>query len=127
MDRIRVIRKSRNYYFCCCPVCGQQAPRNNTSTRTVKDVSLDGPLLQEIIHSKHYCKNCNKFFNAPMDDLVVKGCCYSRRTHRLVMVRLLEDVLGVKVVRRQMSRDFYVEISDKTIYRWANERFKGSA
>jgi len=119
-DEVYIIQRSRVYNSRCCPQCGEPAKRSTTGVRKIKDVSLKRPCILQVTYSTHYCEKCNKHFNAPMEDLAAKGSMYSKQAYRLVMARLREDRLNVKLIQRQMSRDFNLKISDKTIYRWGN-------
>lgn len=80
-------------------------------------------MVYEDVFSKHYCEKCKKIFSCPMDDFVAKGSHFTLLTKRLVLARLHEDLMSVKLIQRQMLRDFNVEIHPQTIYYWKNEKY----
>ena len=68
--------RSRNYRRRPCPRCGRGSYRDGMGRRTLHDLgdTLTGrPRDLVVLHSRHYCSECRRYFNADMTDLAHPG------------------------------------------------------
>ena len=117
----RVEQRSRVYSSRRCPACGASSPRRSTGTRQVRDLGFDRPVVLEIYYSKHRCPQCEKYFNAPMEDLAEPGGLYTQRVRALAVAKVLVDGLPLETVQEQMLREFHVHVPPTTVDRWVVE------
>ena len=78
-------------------------------------------MVLEIQYSKHRCPRCEKYFNAPMEDLAEPGGLYTQRVRTTALAKVLVDGLPLEVVQEQMLREFHVHVPPTTLDRWVVE------
>jgi hypothetical protein len=91
-----VVRKSRNYKRRLCPQCNREACRLRTVERTLHDVgdSYSGHHRNVVVHySQHRCSQCNRYFNANVDDLALPKSHYTHRVVSLAVRLMVENGL----------------------------------
>jgi transposase len=117
----RVEKRSRVYATRRCPTCGTASPQRSAGTRQLRDLGLGRPVVLEVYYSKHRCPRCEKYFNAPMEDLAEPGGLYTRRVRTTALAKVLVDGLPLEAVQEQMLREFYVHVPPTTLDRWVVE------
>ena len=117
----QVHRRSRVYATRRCPVCGASSPKRSSGTRQLRDLGVGWPAVLEITYSKHRCRRCQKYFNAPMEDLAEPGGLYTQRVRTTALAKVLVDGLAFEAVQEQMLREFYVHVAPTTLARWVVE------
>src|SRR5689334_8896686 len=99
----KVVRRSRNYPSRRCPRCDQRAGR---------------PVELLVTYSKHKCPHCHRRFTAPMSDLAVPKCHYSKRVQDLAVRLVAEDGLPYRSASWHLWRDHRVFVPWATIQNW---------
>ena len=116
-----VVRKSRSYGRRCCPVCDRGASRLRSVERTLHDLgdSRSGrPRNVVVRYSQHYCRRCNRYFNADMDDLALPKSHYTHRVVWLAVRLVVEDGLPYRSASWHLWRDHRVFVPWSTIKNW---------
>ncbi len=94
-----------------CPICGTEAKKHSTKTRTLQ--TLSGRLKVKV--SLHYCYECKKHFQVPLP-LQIAG----KRSHYANDVR--EKVLNfegtLQQVEMYMKNNYGIRIPPTTIHDW---------
>ena len=117
----RVEKRSRVYATRRCPICGTSSPKRSTGRRQVRDLGMGRPVVLEIYYSKHRCPRCQRYFNAPMEDLAEPGGLYTQGVRAAALAKVLGDGLPLETVQEQMLREFYVHVPPTTLDRWVVE------
>jgi hypothetical protein len=113
--------RSRNYRRRPCPRCGHGAYRDSLGRRTLHDLGdprTDQPCDLVVVHSRHYCSKCRKYFNADMTDLADRGSHYTRRVVDTAVRLVVEDGLPYRVASWSLWRDHRVFVPYATIQNW---------
>ena len=123
--------RSRNYRRRPCPRCGHGAYRDSLGRRTLHDLGdprTDRPCDLVVVHSRHYCSQCRKSFNADMTDLADRGSHYTRRVIDTAVQLVVEDGLPYRTASWSLWRDHRVFVPHATIQNWVEAGGeKGSA
>ena len=113
--------RSRNYRRRPCPRCGHSSYRNGTARRSLHDLGdpLTGrPRDLVVLHSRHFCSRCRKYFNADMTDLADPGSHYTRRVVATAVRLVVEDGLPYRTAGWTLWRDHRVFVPFATIRNW---------
>jgi len=81
-------------------------------------------MVLEVHYSKHYCKICCKYFNAPMEDLAEPGSMFTNEVKKRALATVFEDRVPLRKAVERMLRDFYVHVPLSTLERWVSEAGK---
>jgi hypothetical protein len=100
-----------------CPACGAVCKRHSAYTRTVRDISLDGPVVLEVRVGNYKCKACDRFFK-PDVPFAAKGKRYTDRAVRKATVGVQQDKLTYTALPQRMERDFAVRPAKSTGWAW---------
>lgn len=117
----KLIHRSRNFKRRTCPDCQHSAYRLRVCTRRLHD--LGDPLTRRprdlvITHSQHRCPQCNRYFNADMDDLARPKSHYTHRVVVLAVRLVVEDGLPYRSASWHLWRDHRVFVPWATIQNW---------
>jgi Transposase len=110
-----------------CPTCGAPGRRKGLHTRTVRCLAYREVLLIELTVGEYRAScSCRKTFRSQVDGILPRAE-YSNKVREAVLDRLLDDKMSAERLRRSLSRDFHLDLSDGADYRqWAIERFSGT-
>jgi hypothetical protein len=129
LPKPRLIQHSRNFKRRRCPRCHHRAYRLRMCTRRLHDVGdpLTGrPRDLVITHSQHRCPQCNRYFNADMDDLALPRSHYTHRVVALAVRLVAEDGLPYRSASWHLWRDHRVFVPWATIQNWVEATGKKS-
>jgi len=118
LPRPKLVRRSRSYKRRPCLLCRYSAYRLRTVRRTLHDLgdSLTGRPRDIILTcSQHRCPQCNHYFNADMDDLVLPKNHYTHRVVSMAVRLAVEDGLPYRPASWQLWRDHRVFVPWATI------------
>ena len=121
LPKAKVVRRSRNYKRRACPGCGRRAYRLRTVRRVLHDVGdlvAGRPRDLEVTYSQHYCRRCQRYFNAEMDDLALPKSHYTHRVVSLGVRLVVEDGLPYRTASWHLWRDHRVFVPWATIQNW---------
>ena len=102
-----------------CPTCGEICPRHSKRSRTIKDITLDGEANQTITVGVYKCKVCKRHFRFQPPQ-VTKGKHYSDRSRTKAIQAVIQDQTTFESVPRRLSRDFNIQPSSSSVYRWTH-------
>jgi hypothetical protein len=71
-----------------------------------------------VVHSRHFCSKCRKYFNADMIDLAHPGSHYTRRVVDTAVRLVVEDGLPYRAASWSLWRDHRVFVPYATIQNW---------
>jgi hypothetical protein len=125
-----------------CPSCGVPGRRKDLHTRTVRCLAYRGVLLIELTAGEYRAGcGCRKTSRSQVDGILPRAE-HSNEVRGAVLDRLLDDKMSAGRLRRSLSRDFHLDLSDGFVYdclgrkahqlggadyrRWAIERFSGT-
>ncbi len=121
LPKPKIVQRSRNYKRRPCPDCEHSAYRLRVCTRTLHDLGdpLSGrPRDLVITYSQHRCPECNRYFNADMDDLAIPKSQYTSRVVFLAVRLVVEDGLPYRSASWHLWRDHRVFVPWGTIQNW---------
>ena len=121
LPKPNVSLRSRNYRRRPCPRCGHSSYRDGLGRRTLHDLGdpLTGrPRAVVVLHSRHYCSRCRRYFTADMTDLADPGSHYTRRVVDTAVRRVVEDGLPYRAAGWALWRDHRVFVPYATIQNW---------
>lgn len=101
-----------------CPYCGTKSKRHSTGERTFRDVGKTTFVHLVVIYSKHYCKQCERYFSQPMDNL---GPPRSRFTHAVIdkaVDLVLSHGMTLDNASLQMLLKHHVRVPATTLHDW---------
>ena len=99
---------SRSYKKLPCPTCKEMSKCRSTGERQLRSIGLTQPVVLEVHYSKHYCKKCGRYFNAPMDNLAEPGSMFTNEVKKRALAPVFEDQVPLRKTVERMLRDFYV-------------------
>ena len=122
--RIRIV-KPRIPKFCICPFCKtkQRFKKVKEHWKTVKEISLDGPVLLkvQIVYAKCLNPQCKR----ASFPLPIKGISkYQRATTRLIKEEIASNILDnvpQEKIKKRFTRSFNVTGSRRTLDRWKHK------
>ena len=106
-----VTGRSRNYRRRPCPRCGHSSYRDSLGRRTLHDLGdprAGRPRDLVVVHSRHYCSKCRRYFNADMTDLADPGSHYTRRVVDTAVRLVVEDGVPYRAASWSLWRDHRV-------------------
>lgn len=109
---------------CACPTCGVECRRHSVYPRTIRDISLDGPVTLRVPVGNYRCTGCQKFFK-PEVPFAAKGKHYSTRAARKATISVQQDKTTYTALPNRLSRDFSINPAKSTCWDWFQE-FAGS-
>lgn len=121
LPRPKLIKQRRNFEHLPCPHCGQPATRDKVFRRHLHDLGdlVSGrPRELEITYSQHYCRSCDRYFNADLADLAPRGGHYTHRVMGVAIRVVVEDGLPYRSASWQLWRDHRVFVPFATIQNW---------
>jgi hypothetical protein len=121
LPKPRIERRSRNYKARLCPRCGCRAARYALASRTLHDlgdVRAGHPIDLVVTFSRHHCRACDFYFPAPLSDLALPKCQYTRRVQDLAVRVVVEDGLPYQSASWHLWRDHRVFVPFATIQNW---------
>src|SRR4051794_24560220 len=104
-----------------CPRCGHSSYRDSRGRRSLHDLgdTLTGrPRDLVVLHSRHFCSQCRRYFNADMTDLAHPGSHYTRRVVDTAVRLVVEDGLPYRAASWTLWRDHRVFVPFATIQNW---------
>jgi transposase len=113
--------RSRRPHRSSCPTCGRRCPRDQQGERTLFDLGdtrKGRPRQIHLTYSKHYCRDCKKYFNADMSDLALPNSRYTLRVVAMAVRSVVEDGLPYRPATWHMWRDHRVYVPFATIQNW---------
>jgi len=113
--------RSRDYRRRPCPRCGHTSYRDSRGRRTLHDLGdprTGRPRDLVVLHSRHYCSKCRRYFNADMTDLAHPGSHYTRRVVDTAVRLVVEDGLPYRTAEWALWRDHRVFVPYATIQNW---------
>jgi len=103
-----------------CPRCGTFCKRHSKRTRRIKDIDLEQPTTIIIKVGVYRCQGCQKFFRF-QPSFCEKGKHYSKRAREKARQAVVEDRTTFTGLGRRLKRDFHIQPSVSTGYRWFHE------
>jgi len=117
----KIIERSRNHRRRPCPNCGKSAYRDRVVTRNLHDlgdVKANRPIDLKVTCSQHYCSDCERYFNADLDDLALPKAHYTHRVVAMAVRLVVEDGLPYRTASWHLWRDQRVFVPFATIQNW---------
>src|SRR5260370_29863951 len=107
-----------------CRACGAECKRHSVRTRTVRDISLGGPVVLQVRVGNYHCRACARFFK-PELPFAGKGKRYTDRAVRKAVESVQQDKTTYTSLPRRLERDFAVRPALSTGWAWF-QQFAGS-
>ena len=121
LPKPKLVRRSRNYRRRRCPRCGHSAYRLRRVERKLHDLGdarSGRPCDLRVTYSQHRCPQCNRYFNADMDDLALPKCHYTHRVVALAVRLVVEDGMPYRDAVWHLWRDHRVYVPFATVQNW---------
>lgn len=114
--RVRSINMVRKR--AACPRCGWAGVRSHKGRRHIAEIGLSGPTVLEVVYSKHYCKQCGKYFSVDMSHLAPDSGRYTRRVRNTARTLVERKGLTLERASGVMRSKYFVRVPPSTIYEW---------
>lgn len=114
--RVRLEKRRCAPFSYPCPHCGVPGRRKGLHTRTVRCLAYREILFIELTTAEYRaCCSCCKTFRSQVDGILPRAE-YTNKVREAVLDRLLDDKMSAEALRRSLSRDFHLDLSDGFIY-----------
>jgi len=99
-----------------CPACGRHGHRKEEHTRTIRCLAYKEILFIELTTADYRatCSCCTTFRSRVAD--ILPRAEYTNKVREAVIDRLFDDKLNVQDLRKSMTRDFFLDLSDGFVY-----------